>query len=314
MLKKGAFYIFFGLIFLLLNCQKEESIKRCCLAENVVVIVVDGPRYSETWGDPSHEFIPHMKTDLAPHGVVFTNFRNNGSTYTNAGHSAILSGHYQDINNIGGEVPQRPNFLQYWLRKSGAPQTKAWLFASKDKIEPLANCQDSLWADQFLPSTDCGNNGLGSGYRADSITVKHVLDTMGKYEPNIVLINLREPDFSGHTGVWEDYLASIKQVDKDYYAIWQFIRTNPNYKDKTALFITNDHGRHLDSVGSFSSHGDGCEGCRHINLFAYGPDFKTNEINTDVYELTDISTTVGAIFRMKVPTSDGQIIKDLFKK
>lgn len=314
MFQKGSYLVLLSLAFLLMNCQKEKTPFVEYKTENVVVIVVDGPRYSETWGEPNQEFIPHMKLDMAPKGVVFTNFKNNGPTYTNAGHTALLSGHYQTINNGGGEIPKRPNVLQYWLRESGAEQTKAWLIASKDKVEPLSNCQNLVWADQFLPTTDCGLNGLGTGYRTDSITVLHVLDSMEKYEPNLVFINLRQPDFSAHMGVWENYLAAIQQVDKDYYTIWQYLENSPNYQNKTALFITNDHGRHLDSIGSFSGHGDACEGCQHINLFASGPDFKSNEINANAYEQIDIPTTIAALLKFKMSSSDGRIIKDLFQE
>jgi arylsulfatase A-like enzyme len=305
-------FVFFVLPFLFLNCKKDKTEKTKYHTENVVVIVVDGPRYSETWGAPNQELIPHMKNDMAPEGVVFTNFSNNGPTYTTAGHTAILTGHYQEINNGGAEIPRRPNYLQYWLKDNAADPTKAWFIASKDKIEPLSNCMDSLWRDRYIPSTDCGKTGLGSGYRSDSLTVVHILDSMERHHPNLVFINFRQPDVLGHTGVWEDYIAAIEQVDAHYFAIWQYLKNSAHYQDNTTLFITNDHGRHSDEAGSFAGHGDSCEGCRHINLFAAGPDFKSNVINSNPYELIDISITLSELLGFEMPTSEGRLIKDLF--
>jgi hypothetical protein len=306
-----SYFVLLSLVLLLSNCDKDKTPIEY-KTENVVVIIVDGPRYSETWGKENQEFIPHMKFDMAPEGVVFTNFRNNGPTYTNSGHTAVLTGFYQIINSGGGEKPKRLNVMQYWLRASEANANKAWLFGSKDKVEPLANCLDMAWADQFVPRTDCGMNGVGTGYRTDSITVLHVIDSMEMHKPNLVFINLREPDFSAHTGIWDDYISTIRQVDKDYYAIWHYLQNSPHYKDNTTLFITNDHGRHLDSVGSFANHGDACEGCQHINLFAAGPDFKNNEVNPRDYELIDIPSTIAELLHIQMSSSDGRIIKDLF--
>ena len=81
------------------------------------------------------------------------------------------------------------------------------------------------------------------------------------------------------------------------------------------MFVTNDHGRHLDSIaGGFSSHGDDCKGCRHINFFACGPDFKQGVIISQKRELIDISATIAELFQFSMPTSKGNVMEELFKK
>src|SRR5690606_15697972 len=97
------------------------------LTQNVVVVVIDGPRFSETWGDPEHQLIPRLSGEMAAQGVINTNFRNEGPTYTLAGHTAITTGIYQQINNGGFKIPRRPSYLQRWLQKTGAPSKKAWI-------------------------------------------------------------------------------------------------------------------------------------------------------------------------------------------
>lgn len=305
--------IAFLLLIFLAGCVKDK-VQRTYKAEHIFVVVVDGPRYSETWGEPNQQYIPRMKNEMAAEGVVFTNFQNNGATFTSPGHAALLTGTYQDINNAGAEKPQTPNFLNYWLKKKGTDPKKAWIIASKDKIEMLADCQNPEWSGKYLPATDCGNGGLGTGYRADSITLQHILDTVQKHKPSLVFVNFRQPDYNGHIGNWENYLASIKQVDEDYYTLWKYIQTDPFYKNKTAFFVTNDHGRHLDECGGFAHHGDACEGCRHINLYAFGPDFKQNMLVHKPYELIDVTATVAEILHLHMPTSNGKIITDLFQE
>jgi phosphopentomutase len=91
------------------------------------------------------------------------------------------------------------------------------------------------------------------------------------------------------------------------------IQADPLYKDKTTLIITNDHGRHIDNVADgFVSHGDGCDGCRHIEFLAVGPDFKKG-IGFDIpYEQTDISQTVAKLLNFKMDYGKGKLITDIF--
>jgi phosphopentomutase len=131
--------------------------------------------------------------------------------------------------------------------------------------------------------------------------------------PKLTLLGFVEPDFSGHQNSWEDYLAGIEKTDEYIYEIWEYINNDPYYSETTTLFITNDHGRHLDSInGGFQNHGDGCDGCRHINFFAYGPDFKKGIINIE-RELIDIPATVSELLQFESEYVEGEIMHELFK-
>ena len=275
---------------------------------------MDGPRYSETWGDSTHQYIPRLANQLSNSGIVYTKFYNEGPTYTNAGHTAITTGNYQEINNTGLELPQYPSIFQYLLQTSIMDSSDAFVIASKDKLEILANCLDPVWQNRFNPSTNCSINGLGSGYRNDSITFERSKEILTAYHPRLVLINFREPDFSGHTKNWANYSNGIKEVDEYIYQLVKYIENDVVYKDKTTYFVTNDHGRHLDDISiGFSGHGDDCEGCRHINLFTFGPDFKKGEIFQIKRELIDISATTAELLDIQMPSGKGQIMFELFE-
>ncbi|MFM7388247.1 MAG: hypothetical protein ACKO5L_08820, partial [Bacteroidota bacterium] len=47
-------------IFLLFSCKRDKIAQRNYQSENIVIIVMDGARYSETFGDTSHAYIPHL--------------------------------------------------------------------------------------------------------------------------------------------------------------------------------------------------------------------------------------------------------------
>jgi len=299
-------------LFLVLNSCSKNSLQGY-KTENIIIIVVDGVRYSETWGDSTHQYIPHFSTIIADYGVVNTEFYNNGVTRTVPGFTAITTGVYQEINNSGQESPTYPSIFQYLIKKDSISNESAWTINSKDKLAVLGNCQESDWKDKYIPISDCGINGIGSGYRHDTLTLASFFNVMSEYHPKLTLLGFREPDFSGHTNSWEDYLQEIKNTDEYIYRVWNYIQNDSFYAGTTTLFITNDHGRHLDGVGDgFQSHGDECEGCRHINFFAFGPDFKEGVIDIR-REQIDIPATIAEILQFNPEYIEGEIMYELFE-
>jgi arylsulfatase A-like enzyme len=275
--------------------------------KNVVVVVVDGPRQSETWGDPEHRYIPKMAKELAPQGVVLSNFYNSGITFTIPGHTAITTGYYDNISNNGWENPKFPSFFQMWLKISNMPDTKAWIVASKAKLNVLADCGDMAWRNSFNPSVDAED-------REDKLTFNAAINIFNTYKPQLFLIHFRGPDHYGHEGNWENYLQSIVETDSLAYEIWNYLGNDDFYKNKTTFIITNDHGRHLDNIADgFIGHGDNCSGCTHINFFATGPDFKKNMIIVTHREQIDILPTVGELMGFTSSGFKRKVMWELFK-
>ncbi|WP_422359393.1 alkaline phosphatase family protein [Reichenbachiella sp.] len=300
------------LFILLTSCETEES--RGILTEHVFIVVVDGARFSESWGDPEKKLIPNQYNYFSSNGITYNSFFNFGPTYTNAGHTALVTGNYQEIANNGSELPKNPSIFQYWLNQTNNSNQSAWVIASKDKLEILNNCKDSTWNNQSLASTNCGVNGLGTGYRHDTITYQNSIKILEKHYPSLVLINFREPDYSGHKNDWDGYLNGLLLTDELIGDLLDFIDNDPVYAGTTTIFITNDHGRHLDHIkNGFVSHGDNCDGCRHIMLLASGPDFRKGiEVET-VRGMTDITATVAYLMQLDMPTGTGQVMNELFR-
>lgn len=299
------------LIFSLSDCKKEESAETIIypdfITENVVVVVVDGPRWSETWGDPQARYIPNMKNVLAPKGIINKNFHNWGVTRTIPGHTAILTGVYEDINNAGHEFPAYPSFLQTWLKSSNSNPNKAWIVSAKSKIGTLGNTLNIGWRNSYLPTVD-------ALYHEDIWTFDRIKACLNDYHPRLLFINLSGPDKRGHEGRWNGYLRAIEETDSMVNQIQNILDTDPYYAGKTTFIVTNDHGRHLDGIDDgFVSHGDQCSGCTHINFFASGPDFKKNLILDVPREQIDIAPTIGYLLGFEMENSGGQIMKELFK-
>jgi hypothetical protein len=298
------------------SCRHEVPLPEY-KARNIVIIVMDGPRYSESWGAPGRIHIPQMAGEPLHHGVLYTTFYNNGPTHTLGGHTSLSTGYYQEINNSGMENPIYPGIFHYYNQAYKGDPNLAWVIASKDKIDILADCKEKNLQGRFSPMADCGYNGegTGSGLRDDSITMEVALEVFREHKPRLVLINFAEPDIAGHDNDFAKYLREMKRTDAFVYTIWKYLQTDPHYKGTTAFFYTNDHGRHLDGVSTgFTDHGDDCEGCRHISLYASGPDFKKNIITDTAREIIDIPATVAELFGFKMPYSKGKVLWELFEK
>jgi len=296
------------------SCSGERVSDRNYLTENIIVVVIDGPRYTEAWGQTGRPNVRYMDSILAPNGCTHSYFYNNGETWTTNGHTALTTGVYQSINNSGGEYPQNPGIFQHYLRRHPDDQELVWLITSKDKLQVLSDCKDVKWKGKYIASTDCGVNGLGTGYRHDSITFRRVKYALTEHHPKLLFVNFREPDFSGHKGDWSAYIHGIQQTDSLVHEIWEFIENDPFYKGKTSMFVTNDHGRHTDGVSNgFISHGCTCEGCRRIHLWSFGPDFKKGIYVNEPAELIDVNATIGELLQLHTLKSTGRVLKELFK-
>ncbi|MES2590100.1 MAG: sulfatase [Bacteroidota bacterium] len=317
--KRFILVYFIAFVFLLSAFQVDttkvlKSTEKTYKTKYLVVFVIDGPRFTETFGDTSYSLIPRMGKELKKEGVLFTNFMNNGVTHTCPGHTAITTGVYQSITNDGKELPKQPSFLQYYLKTTGTDKSDCWVISSKGKLQVLANTKNKKWRDTFQPSAWCGLNGNGKDYVGDPETWKKIEEVFKCGAPKLTLINLLEVDVNGHQNEWEGYKKGIQNCDEYVYKFWNMIQANPKMKDQTALLVTNDHGRHLDGhKNGFVNHGDKCMGCRHISLLAMGPDFKKNVVIDKGGELIDISKTISEMFHFDMPTTKGRVLTELFE-
>ena len=89
---RKRFLLYFLLFFGFISCRADRVLEKKYKTKYVIVLVVDGPRYSETWGDPTHHHIPFMHGTLSAQGVVHDQFYNQGVTFTTNGHTALMTG------------------------------------------------------------------------------------------------------------------------------------------------------------------------------------------------------------------------------
>jgi membrane-anchored protein YejM (alkaline phosphatase superfamily) len=90
--------------------------------------------------------------------------------------------------------------------------------------------------------------------------------------PRLVYISYGETDDFAHDGRYDHYLNSAHQTDQWIKAIWEYVQSDPFYKDNTTLIITTDHGRGTSPMTEWKSHGTIYKGADQIWAAAIGPD------------------------------------------
>ncbi len=286
----------FGLAWILMFCSVFAQ-----NPENVVIVVMDGTRYSESYGDSTHQYIPHLWTDLRPLGTLYTNFYNDGVTNTMCGHASILSGTWQTIPDDGSVRPHMPTLFEYSRKERGTSASDNYVVLGKDKIAVVSHSDHPDYGSAYGASVK-----ISTAPYDDATTLENFREVALASHPHLVIMNMAAIDGAAHAGDWSGYVSSIRRADSLVAELWSFIQSDSVYHDRTALFVTNDHGRHLDGIkDGFVGHGDGCGGCRHISLLVIGPGIRAGVVDSVRVEQIDIAPTVGAMLGFDTPLAVG---------
>lgn len=293
--------------------------------KNVIVAVMDGVRFCDTFGDTERTLIPNLAA-MEKEGTLFVNFRiiGPGISVTRQGHSTISTGTWQQVQN-GGARMTMPTFFEYARNELGWVEKDCWAIFGKGTYSYPRYSSFPTYGQKFIPSFVIG---IGEGnLEDDSKVLGRVVEVMDAAKPHLIFINFGVTDHAGHAPLpdpsrttkpevrspehLEDYRRAIRNCDQMFGKIWEKVQSTPGYKDATTVFYLNDHGRHSEGTkDGFVGHGDQCEGCRHIMLFAIGPDIKRGAvIDKEVHQI-DVCPTVGELLGFQTPLSEGEVLID----
>ncbi len=265
--------------------------------QNVIIVVLDGARYTETFGAES-TYIRKIWTKLKPNGAIFTNYRNDGRTVTIPGHTTIETGTWQTIDNYGLERPTMPTIFEYFRKAIGATESENYIATGKKKLRVLSYSTHNQDGPAYKAAVSVADG--------DRAVMDSVFFHMNTDHPRLILINLADIDGAAHDKGWKSYTTAITRADSLVYVLWQNIQSNSSYIGTTTLIVTNDHGRHDDAHGGFKDHGCTCEGCRHIMLFMAGRNIPSGVVDTLKAKQIDIAPTVGELLGFPTPLAVGK--------
>src|SRR5437879_12385890 len=77
----------------------------------------------------------------------------------------------------------------------------------------------------------------------DVVTMEYAREHVLKRKARVLFIGLGETDEWGHGRRYDLYLDAANKSDRYLAELWQALQKLPQYRDKTSLLITTDHGR-----------------------------------------------------------------------
>jgi arylsulfatase A-like enzyme len=107
--------------------------------------------------------------------------------------------------------------------------------------------------------------------RTDAITFEYALEYMKRERPRVTFISFDGTDHFAHRGRYDEYLKAANSADQMIAHLWEWVQSQPDYRDKTTLFITTDHGRG-NGRNNWRKHRLLASGSRHIWFAVIGPD------------------------------------------
>lgn len=126
--------------------------------------------------------------------------------------------------------------------------------------------------------------------RADVFTHEYAIEAMKSRKPELIYIGYGDIDELAHMGDYRLYLEGARTFDNFLKEIWEYIQSDPFYKDQTTLIITCDHGRGCGKVKAddWRDHGTNTTGSGETWFMAIGKTYPPWER----YPVTDSITTI----------------------
>ncbi|WP_321332384.1 sulfatase-like hydrolase/transferase [uncultured Bacteroides sp.] len=184
--------------------------------------------------------------------------------------------------------------------------------AGFDKV----NGMDSDSKMNLLNSMQTQLPDIFHGVRLDGVTFNMGFEYLKTKRPRILYLSFDETDDFAHGGRYEDYLNSAHYTDDFLRTLWNWIQSDPEYKDKTTLLITCDHGRGEGPIG-WRSHGTETANSNQTWFAVMGPDTPAlGEMTSGQYYNNQFAKTMAALlgFNFETPNPVGDPIVSVLGK
>jgi hypothetical protein len=261
--------------------------------------------------------MPFLWTVIAKQGQVFGDAEagsvsrvTNGLRFSYPGYNEMLSG-FPDPRIDSNDPVANPNVtVLEWLNQKPAFAGRVAAFASWELLPWILNEPRSK-----LPSNGDGPpitnaatererliNEISldlppywGATRFDAATGIGALEYVRTRKPRVLYVMLGETDEWAHQRKYDLYLDSAWRNDRFIKRLWETAQSMPEYKGRTALVVTTDHGRG-DSTKDWPNHGRETPASERIWIAAMGPGVAPRGIRTGVATTqSQVAATVAAL-------------------
>ncbi len=181
---------------------------------------------------------------------------------------------------------------------TGAPQTESQL----ELLESALRISGSDFKHQAMNMQS-----------ADELSVYVAHRLMLQSAPSLLWITLHDIDVA-HSGAFSLYIDGIQRTDRLCSEIWNHIQTNPEYANKTTMFVLPDFGRDSDTNpagNGFQHHRTGDAASRTTWMMVLGPGVRQGAFVERAVESVDLVPTVGRLLGFPTPLGQGTVLAEV---
>jgi len=187
-------------------------------------------------------------------------------------------------------------------RKSGLPILAGWEPIKADK---LTEWERSLNETMALIPRYWPDNAF------DVFTMGAARSAIERRKPRVLYVALGETDEWAHGRRYDLYLDSARNSDRWLAETWERLQADPQYRGKTALVVTTDHGRGSTRV-DWTDHGKGVPGAEFIWMVVLGPDTPAvGEVEGVEVTQSQVAATVAALVGEDFCATDAKVARPL---
>jgi hypothetical protein len=143
--------------------------------------------------------------------------------------------------------------------------------------------------------------------RLDLLTYFAGREYLKAYKPRVLYIAFDETDDFAHEGSYDQYLKSAHAEDGMIRDLWNTLQSMTEYRNKTTLLITCDHGRGDQIKEQWTDHGEKIVDAGQIWIAVLGPDTKAEGLvktPTPLYQ-KQIAPTLAALLGFRFVPDQG---------
>ncbi len=208
----------------------------------------------------------------------------NRQWFSYPGYNEILTG-FDDPEIVSNDrVPNRNVTVLEWVNRQPGFEGQVAAFASWEVFPWIINEDRSgvpvnagfesasgliSERERYLNRLQSQTPSPFNTVRLDVFTHHFALEYLARESPRLLYIAYGETDDFAHSGDYRRYLDAAHRTDGFIRELWNFVQSDPRYRDRTTFVITTDHGR--GSGAGWTTHDIDTPGADHIWVALLGP-------------------------------------------
>ena len=261
--------------------------------------------------------LPFLWSVMAKQGQVWGNRQQgseawvtNGFNFSYPGYNETLTGAPDPRVKSNDKIPN-PNVTVFeWLNGKPAFRGKVAAFGSWDVFPFIFNAAragfpvnagyDPFTIPPVTPTLALLNRlktetRVWEGEVYDSFLFHTALEYVKLHKPRVIFVGLGDTDEFAHAGRYDLYLDAAHRADAYVRELWDTVQGMSQYRGKTALILSPDHGR--GEGPEWKSHGEKVPDSKNIWMSFLGPATKPLGERSNVAGVTQsqIAATLAAL-------------------